>query len=100
MEEERSAEVALVQAAAKGDPLAFEALQATYRPLIDSMAEQFRAKSDDFRLEDLKQEVLLAFYRAVCTYQVEQKAVTFGLYAKIVIRNRLISLLRKQNRSS
>jgi RNA polymerase sporulation-specific sigma factor len=44
------------------------------------------------------QEAHLALYRAATSFDEKQTAVTFGLYAKICIRNRLISALRRQKR--
>lgn len=96
MAEEQTAEARIVCAAATGDPAAFAALEAEYRPLIDSMVKRFAPSIPELREEDLQQEVLMAFLKAVRGFSHDQTHVTFGLYAKIVIRNRLISLLRKQ----
>lgn len=51
------------------------------------------ADEDDFR-----QEAVIALYKATMTYRSEYTEVTFGLYAKICIRNRLISLIRKSDK--
>ena len=88
----------IILAAKKGDQLAFAELNSAYAPLIDSMTDQFcgteeKKKSDR---EDLRQEASVAFYRALMSYDADQTEVSFGLYAKICIRNHLISLLRKQ----
>lgn len=48
--------------------------------------------------DDFKQEAVIALYKAAMTYESENDEITFGLYAKICIRNRLISLLRKAER--
>ena len=72
----------------------FAALSKEYAPLIDSMTEKyFRQLGADY--EDVRQEASLAFYRAFLSFDRNQEKVSFGLYAKICIRNRLISLLRK-----
>ena len=54
------------------------------------MAKEFSFDRDEFR-----QEAVIAFYDAVKSFDTEQKNVTFGLYAKICIKNRLVSLLRR-----
>ena len=90
------------------DDSAFAELKEIFQPLITaetvkilSVNPSFRADEDEFR-----QEALLALYKAARHYRSEdqrvgQKAeegkVTFGLYAKICIRNRVISYARKLN---
>ena len=44
---------------------------------------------------ELSQEARFALYRAACTYK-SSEAVTFGLYARICVRNALISFLRRR----
>ncbi len=91
----------LLAAAASGDEDAFQKLAEQYAPLIQSMSERFISsfsKTTDtaaISVQDLEQEARLALYRAVMRYDVTQSGVTFGLYAKICIRNSFISLLRK-----
>ncbi len=67
-------------------------LQAKYRPLLLSSVARF----DDQELtlqerEDLREEAERVFLGAISTYDTEQDAVDFGLYAKICLRNGLIS---------
>ncbi len=90
----------LILAAKSGDSMAFSDLIKKYAPVIDSQTASFyrSLKSGDVAFEDLRQESAVAFYRAVMSYDCEQNQVSFGLYAKICIKNRLISILRK-NRS-
>lgn len=87
--------IGLIQAAKAGDQSAFEALLEQYVPLIDSMTERFggsfRSEQDK---EDLRQEAIICFYRAMMRFDTEQEKVRFGLYAKECIRNGLISSLR------
>lgn len=82
-----------------GDEKAFAALSVQYRPLAESMAARYAAKADAedglITLEDFRQEAGLALYRAALFYNGEQTDVSFGLYAKICIRNALVSLLRR-----
>ena len=46
------------------------------------------------------QEATLALYHGALSYDLQQDKVTFGLYAKICVRNRLISALRKLRRTT
>ena len=91
----------LLAAAKSGDQDAFNRLTEEYSPLIRSMSARFVASlsaQNDAGLidvQDLEQEARLALFRAVTTYDREQKKVSFGLYAKICIRNALVSQLRR-----
>jgi RNA polymerase sporulation-specific sigma factor len=84
----------------KGAPGAFDDLTSFYRPLLLSLVDSFEPSmpADSLGREDLMQEATLALYRAALTFDAAQSKVTFGLYAKICIKNRLISALRKQKR--
>ncbi len=80
-----------------GNDSRFDELCRLYRPLVErsalSAAERYSgygAEADDFR-----QECILALYNAAKSYNTEQTGVTFGLYAKICLRNRIISVGRK-----
>ena len=91
--------LALIYAAREGDEGAFEALLEAYEPLVDSMSRSFANTTDDSELhEDLRQEACIALYRAVQSYDSTQAEVSFGLYAKMCLRNRLISYTRKLRR--
>ncbi|MBQ9784052.1 MAG: sigma-70 family RNA polymerase sigma factor [Clostridia bacterium] len=81
-------------AAKRGDQAAFEALLARYAPLIDSQIPTYAPPAD---ADDLRQEACIAFCRAVERFDMEQADVQFGLYAKICIRNHLISCLRRMH---
>ncbi len=85
----------LISRIQKGDEGAFSDLTLQYRPLIESMVLSFRKKGEELLLskDDIMQEATLAFYSAACAYDTNSP-VTFGLYAKICIRNKLISMLR------
>lgn len=96
---EQTAHLALINAARAGDESAFEALLEAYEPLIDSMSRSFANVSDDSEShEDLRQEACIALYKAVQSYHSTQAEVSFGLYAKLCVRNRLISYTRKLRR--
>ena len=85
--------ISLITRSRDGDENAFSDLTLQYRPLIESMSHRFLKKNDDepVSMDDVMQEATLAFYSAVCSYDVDSQ-VTFGLYAKICIRNRLVSV--------
>ncbi len=78
-----------------GKPLSFESLYRLYSPLIESSAVTFckRFSLADSEADDLRQEAAIALYNAVLAYEPSE-AVTFGLYAKVCIRNRIISYIR------
>lgn len=86
----------LIIAAKNGDDSAFAELTDSYRPLIESMTVKYGVLTEGFGADkdDVRQEASFAFYKAVMTFDTEQSKVSFGLYAKVCIRNRLISMLR------
>ncbi len=85
----------LIALARSGDDKAFADLTIMYKPLIESMGKSYAHKCGNtiYTDDDFIQEASLGFYSAVRTYKGSEK-VTFGLYAKVCIRNRLVSLLR------
>ncbi len=85
----------LITRVRSGDESAFADLAAQYKPLVYRMAKAYSDKlnNDSVGFDDFIQEATLALYSAVCTYKETDK-VTFGLYAKVCIRNRLVSYLR------
>ena len=100
---------ALIRAAKAGDGEAFEALSRKYGGMIGAAVSSFGssiASADPgagaaFSEEDLRQEAGIAFLRAVRTYDPDSKpGVTFGLYAKICVKNAMISLFRKRRTQS
>ena len=84
----------VIKSAGNGDDEAFTSLCRVYAGLIKKSAISFSGRID-MPSEDIEQEALLAFSRATRTYDPELKGVSFGLYAKICIKNALISLERK-----
>ena len=92
---------ALLEAVVQGDQNAFNRLSELYAPLIRSMSARFveslSAQNDAGLIDaqDLEQEARLALFRAVQSYNRKQREVSCGLYAKICIRNALISQWRK-----
>ena len=101
MEEELKS---LLDGAASGDETAFARLTELYAPLIRSMSEQFAPSFAEsvqgdgasvVGVQDLEQEARLALFRAARSYDTGMTGVSFGLYAKICIRNSLVSELRR-----
>jgi len=89
----------LIALAQEGDQTAFEELLDSYAPLIDSMTGRFSAPHASLLdREDLRQEAVLGFYRAIMHFDTERQNIQFGVYAKECIRNGLISYLRSQKR--
>ena len=88
----------LIRRAQTGDEAAFSELFEQYAHLIDAQCEQYRADAPSE--QELRSEVIAAFWHAASKYDTEQASVTFGLYAQICIGNQLISCLRKWRRMS
>lgn len=97
----------LIKKVKNGDNAAFEQLSGRYSGMIDSLTNSFSLSlrpdlnsSADISAEDLRQEARLAFYRAAMSYDKDGcgREVTFGLYAKICVKNALISQIRKYKR--
>ena len=88
-----------------GDESSFAALSEQYKGVAEAAVRKFApsfgiGEGDPdgmYGEEDLKQEAMVALYRAALTYDPEEKGkdVSFGLYAKICVNNALISALRK-----
>lgn len=80
-----------------GDNDAFLLLCKQYKNLLDSMARKYSdmCPAEYSFLDDFSQEARVAFYNAVNRYDVNSQKVTFGAFAKVCIRNRLVSYVRK-----
>ncbi len=88
----------IIQQLQSGDDGAFDLIREQYAALLLSMVSSAMAKESDAEFQDLMQEATLALYHAALKFDLNQTEVTFGLYAKICIRNRLISTLRSLRR--
>lgn len=82
-----------------GDSAAFERLLAAYQPLIMSSVHSVTSAMSADESE-VYADTSYAFYRAVLSYDTQQENPTFGLYAKICIRNHLISRYIRPRRPS
>ncbi len=79
----------------QGNNESFEKLLEIYFPLIESMAVKYSAGTQGADADLLKQDARLALYRAAVSFVTEKDKISFGLYAKICMRNAIISELRK-----
>ena len=87
----------LISQAQGGSGEAFEALLSRYRPLIESSVHSFISVETSMQeAEDLMEEAKHVFLSAITSYDLSREGVEFGLYAKICIKNGLISELRRQ----
>ena len=75
-----------------GSQSAFAEVAERYEPLIESMVAKYSASG--IEADDLRQEALTALFVAAVSYKCHDE-VSFGLYAKVCIRNRIVSALRK-----
>lgn len=78
-----------------GDQKAFSELLQLYEPLFTSLLSKCgQEQANEQDLEDIKQELTVVFYNAILSFDLEQRDVNFGLYAKICLQNALITQLR------
>ena len=91
----------LIELVVAGDSDSFTKLVDQYNPLLKKILNAYTteemSKED---VEDLSQEELIAFYRAIINFDKEQTNVEFGLYAKICITNSMISYKRAAAKKS
>ena len=89
--------LAEIAAVCSGDSGALERLLAEYAPLIESYVTSLTASgADEF---EVRSEASYALYRAALSFDTEQENLTFGLYAKICIKNHLISKFIRRRRA-
>lgn len=80
---------------------AFSAVYEKYKPLVRRMVYRFCGTSDASESDryEMEQEAQIALYRAAMTYK-EDRHTTFGFYAAVCIRNRLISCIRRKKQDA
>lgn len=89
----------LLLAVRRGEEGAFSCLYGKYLPLVLRLSTEFLPRNASHAdAEDFRQEAMLALYRAALAYDLEQREVEFGLFAKICITNRLVDRLRALER--
>lgn len=92
------------------DEGAFERLAEQYSSLTEGAVHRFApsfgisgdsGRGDNvYDMDDLRQYAAMALYRAAAAYRPDEEGqkVSFGLYAKVCIKNAMISELRKYRR--
>ena len=95
---ERAEILILISDAREGDDDAFSEISCRYEPLVESLLYRY-LEGGGYSIEDFRQEAEIALYQAVLSYDTAQSSVTFGLYAGICLKNRIISLLREEARA-
>ena len=90
--------IELILAVRDGDDCAFRCLCDQYKNLLESMSRKYSAmcQGECGTYDDFLQEAKMAFYNSVVKYDVAQ-GVGFGAFAKVCVRNKLVSCVRKQN---
>ena len=89
-------EIELILAFRQGNEKAFLQLCDKYNALLDSLSNRYYSIClDNGEKEDFLQESKIALCDAALGFDVENSKVTFGAYAKVCVRNRLVSYLRK-----
>jgi len=91
--------IELILQVRNGNDDAFMQMCEQYKMLIDSMSHKYfgMCANEYCSRDDFLQEAKMAFYNAIIKYDTDTKKVTFGAFAKVCIRNRLISCVRKQS---
>ena len=74
------------------DDAAFSELVRRYNPMMYSVVSGFSDAPIDS--EEMLHEACVALHSAAMKYDVSQKDVTFGLYARICVSHRMIDLVR------
>ena len=65
-----------------------------YKPLIDKICLVYYNQNSSVDLDDLSQEAFIAFYYAVCNYNVSKDTIFFT-YVVVCIKSRLNDYVRK-----
>lgn len=74
-----------------GDDDAFSELVKAYTPMLRSVASKLSLDVDE-----TFSEACVGLYKAASTFDLEQKSVTFGLYARICVSRRLLDVARRE----
>ena len=84
----------LIIASRERDDSAFAELVKRYTPLMNKVIALLGESAMSF--DDLFAEATVALHTALLRYDLDQDAVTFGLFARICIQHRLIDILRRE----
>jgi RNA polymerase sporulation-specific sigma factor len=82
----------LITACRDHDDLAFDQLVHRYTPMMRKVISAYTSPTHEY--EELFCEACVALHNAVQRYDLDQQDVTFGLYARICVRNRIVDQLR------
>ncbi len=93
--EQDKALTSLLLEAKAGSLEAYHTLRLRYRPLIDASVARYTGGDMSLQeREDMREEAERVFLTAISTYDTDRESVDFGLYAKICLRNGLVSEVR------
>ncbi len=84
--------VSLIVGCRNHEDAAFDELVRRYTPMMRKVISSFASPTHDF--DELFCEACVALHTAAQRFDLEQDDVTFGLYARICVRNRIVDLLR------
>ncbi len=84
----------LINKCRQHDDEAFEELVRRYTPMIKKVISGFI--EDQYRFSEIFNEACFALHSAMRTFDVGQNDVTFGLYAKTCVHNRIVDMLRAE----
>ena len=87
--------VSLLARVRMGEDEAFSLLASRFSGMTEGLVRSFSRGLCEADGCELAQEAQVALYRAAHAYK-ESEAVTFGLYARVCVRNALISYLRRR----
>ena len=83
----------LIDACRRRDDDAFDELVRRYTPMMRKVVLGFEQSSYDY--SELFSEACVALHIAAQKYDLEQNDVTFGLFARICVRNRIFDLVKR-----
>ena len=84
--------ISLIRQAQEGSQEAYFRLLGKYRPLLEASVSRFCAQDMSLQdHEDMREEAERVFLNALSTFDIDREGVDFGLYAKICLKNGLIS---------
>jgi len=90
---------ALLERVRQGDgDEAFSSLCDHFAPMLGALVSRFSDGACEADRAELAQEARIAFFRAAKSYASEDGAVTFGLYARVCVRNALVSFCRARSK--
>ena len=93
--DEKKETEALLTATRNGDNAAFALLCEKYDRLLQSATNRFSEGLCESDAAEVRQEARIALFRAAQSYRCSSN-VTFGLYARVCVRNALVSRYRKK----